>query len=116
MSSRPCRTCGGLQRYANGKCKNCSDAAKRKWVSNNRDHVREYQRGWHSANPNKRYEKHIRREYKLTPEAWETMFAEQLGLCAICVKQPAEHVDHDHETGAVRALLCRCCNLGIGLL
>ncbi|SFN89800.1 Recombination endonuclease VII [Geodermatophilus obscurus] len=42
------------------------------------------------------------------------MLAEQGGLCAICVKAPAEHVDHCHETGRVRALLCSNCNGGLG--
>ncbi len=42
------------------------------------------------------------------------MLASQDGLCAICRCAPAEHVDHDHETGAVRALLCFGCNGGLG--
>ena len=42
------------------------------------------------------------------------MFDAQGGLCAICQTAPAVHVDHDHETGAVRALLCFNCNGGLG--
>ena len=42
------------------------------------------------------------------------MLAGQDGLCAICRNAPAEHVDHDHATGAVRALLCFNCNGGLG--
>jgi hypothetical protein len=42
------------------------------------------------------------------------MLAEQGGLCAICKSAPAVHVDHDHATGAVRALLCFNCNGGLG--
>jgi hypothetical protein len=42
------------------------------------------------------------------------MLAEQGGLCAICKAAPAVHVDHDHATGAVRALLCFNCNGGLG--
>lgn len=42
------------------------------------------------------------------------MLAEQEGLCAICRAAPAAHVDHDHSTGAVRALLCFNCNGGLG--
>jgi hypothetical protein len=34
------------------------------------------------------------------------MFAEQDGLCAICREAAAEHVEHDHESGRVRGLLC----------
>ena len=42
------------------------------------------------------------------------MLGRQDGLCAICRSAPAAHVDHDHETGAVRALLCFNCNGGLG--
>lgn len=42
------------------------------------------------------------------------MLAEQLGVCAICKEAPAEHVDHDHETGRVRGLLCFNCNGALG--
>lgn len=39
------------------------------------------------------------------------------GGCAICARPIAEdrcHVDHCHDTGAVRGILCATCNLGIG--
>ena len=42
------------------------------------------------------------------------MLEQQDGLCAICGVAPAVHVDHDHETGQVRALLCFNCNGGLG--
>ena len=42
------------------------------------------------------------------------MLAAQGGLCAICMTAPANHVDHDHASGAVRALLCFNCNGGLG--
>jgi hypothetical protein len=42
------------------------------------------------------------------------MLEDQGGLCAICRTAPAAHVDHDHQTGAVRALLCFNCNGGLG--
>lgn len=46
------------------------------------------------------------------------MVDEQDGQCAICSEIPSGLlcVDHNHETGEVRALLCRPCNLGIGNL
>jgi hypothetical protein len=48
------------------------------------------------------------------------MFAQQGGVCAICGEpRPEErtlHVDHDHETGLIRGLLCFRCNQAIGSL
>lgn len=55
------------------------------------------------------------RNYGLTPEEYRRMWEEQEGLCAICGKE-ATQIDHDHETGRVRGLLCSRCNYGIGAL
>jgi hypothetical protein len=54
---------------------------------------------------------------------------EQGGCCAICGDPPTTrpvgksrtevavlHVDHDHDTGAIRQLVCNACNMGIGKL
>ena len=55
-----------------------------------------------------------------TPEMYERMFTEQNGLCAICVKPESNGrrlaMDHDHATGRIRGLLCRNCNMALGLL
>jgi Recombination endonuclease VII len=57
---------------------------------------------------------HLKRRYGITAEEADAMLDAQSGLCAICRIAPAAHVDHDHETGAVRALLCFNCNGGLG--
>jgi hypothetical protein len=57
---------------------------------------------------------HLKRRYGISAEDADAMLAAQGGLCAICEAAPAAHVDHDHETGAVRALLCFNCNGGLG--
>lgn len=56
----------------------------------------------------------LERLYGLTPEGLEQLIASQDGLCAVCVERPAQHVDHDHETGFVRGVLCFCCNAALG--
>jgi hypothetical protein len=57
---------------------------------------------------------HLKRRYGITVEEFDVMLALQEGLCAICRSAPAVHVDHDHRTGGVRALLCFNCNGGLG--
>jgi hypothetical protein len=57
---------------------------------------------------------HLKRRYGLTVEEADALLAAQGGVCAICKTAPAVHVDHDHATGAVRALLCFNCNGGLG--
>ena len=57
---------------------------------------------------------HLKRRYGITAEEADVMLERQGGRCAICRSAPAAHVDHDHETGAVRALLCFNCNGGLG--
>lgn len=57
---------------------------------------------------------HLKRRYGITAEEADAMLAAQGGLCAVCRTAPAAHVDHDHETGRVRQLLCFTCNGGLG--
>jgi Recombination endonuclease VII len=54
--------------------------------------------------------------YGISLEDYARLLAEQGGVCAICLRQPAERlcVDHCHATGKVRGLLCRTCNTGLG--
>lgn len=56
----------------------------------------------------------LQKRYGITEADLERMLADQEGLCAICRVKPAKHVDHCHETGIVRGLLCFGCNRGLG--
>ena len=65
---------------------------------------------------------HLKKFYGVTPDDYERMLEMQNGRCAIC-RSPADTsfhkrlcIDHNHETGAVRGLLCSKCNSAIGLL
>lgn len=61
-------------------------------------------------------------KYGLTEDEYHTLLESQLGVCKICgtahnpaVKGGRLAVDHDHGTGAIRGLLCRQCNSGLGM-
>ena len=58
------------------------------------------------------------KKYGLTRETWDAMIIAQNGLCGICANPMVKHrepcIDHCHDTGKVRGLLCVSCNLGLG--
>lgn len=57
---------------------------------------------------------HLIRRYGIGQEEFDELLAEQGGVCAICGAESPEHVDHDHETGYIRGILCFNCNGGLG--
>ncbi|MCP3817206.1 endonuclease VII domain-containing protein [Streptomyces sp. A3M-1-3] len=56
------------------------------------------------------------RTYGITEAQRDEMISSQMGICLICLSAPAVHVDHCHETGKVRGVLCFNCNSAIGKL
>ncbi len=65
---------------------------------------------------------YIQSTYGITPRDYNKMLEESGGVCEICGTNPKDlpknrqHlcVDHDHETGEIRGLLCHHCNTGLG--
>lgn len=61
----------------------------------------------------RRWQLHSR--YGLTPEDVEKLHGQQEGKCALCPTDLKKfHIDHDHNTGIVRGLLCHRCNIRLG--
>lgn len=62
----------------------------------------------------------LRVKYGITPEQFDEILTGQGGVCAICGtdrpggKHNAFCVDHCHETGKVRGILCYLCNVALG--
>ncbi|WP_329389638.1 endonuclease VII domain-containing protein [Streptomyces sp. NBC_01716] len=59
---------------------------------------------------------YFKRKYGITMAERDEMISSQMGICVICLSAPAAHVDHCHETGRVRGVLCFNCNSAIGKL
>ncbi len=87
---------------------------------------REASKKWKKANPEKakasNFRRWIKKAYGLTKAAWDALVIAQNGACAICREIPSGkglcgklHVDHDHATGRIRALLCANCNRMLGM-
>ena len=92
-----------------GRCKECVKAAGRKWRGENPDLIRERQVGYR-----------LKFFFDITPAQYAALLVAQGGGCGICGQPPQPgkkkpHVDHDHETGAVRGILCGQCNTSLGL-
>lgn len=84
-----------------------------------------YQRAWAANNPEKaraHARKYYLKTYGLTEEKYQEILAAQGGICALCSKDDPDavgrklHIDHDHQTGRVRGLLCSMHNTGLGKL
>ena len=80
---------------------------------------------WRKENPerflNSQRKHHLRKTYNLTSEDFDRMLEEQDGKCDLCgISQTKTYgslcVDHNHETGKVRALLCKKCNFIVGAI
>ena len=123
---RKCNRCGknmtavfhkGAARGWSYACAPCNAASqKARW------HTPEGRRLMNVQRLNTRF-----KQYGITPEQGEQLWEAQGKACAICgvdLKTPARirsikdmdtHIDHCHETGEVRGVLCQRCNQGIGL-
>lgn len=125
-------------------CKACSAAAQREYQINNREKRNAVCKRWKQANKEKmriyynergklrrldpKYKEarklicrkyDLKKEYSITPEEVQALILRQGNKCAICRGDKPTHrrnwcVDHDHETGKVRGLVCSKCNLGLG--
>lgn len=105
---RKCGFCGepvALDRRWRGPVSYCSRKCKDKaWIADGRNAV-VTRRGYFT------------RRYALTPERVDEMAAAGCAICGTTAwpgRHSRPHVDHCHETGLVRGILCSECNTGLG--
>ena len=72
-----------------------------------------------AADPDGRRAIKLKSVYGIDLDEYNAILDRQGGTCALCPATACTdgrnlHVDHDHETGAVRGLLCNHCNLLLG--
>ena len=126
------KTKDGLQCY----CIACFKLTSKQWYVLNKEHSKSKSVTWNKANKDKRskisnnwYQKNIskvkgialKREYNLSMEQYDQLLSQQNNCCMVCHKNQVLFkkklaVDHCHETGKIRGLLCDGCNRGLGFL
>ena len=89
------------------------------WIKRNSTRFKATTKAWRDRNKEKNRLIHknckLKSNFGITLEDFNRMFKEQNGKCKICSKGLIKpHVDHNHDTGKVRGLLCNQCNRGLG--
>ena len=93
--------------------------------ANRREYMRENSRKHRAANPEYYRNVYFKKKYGVTIDWFNERFKEQNGVCAICGQSETSvikgklvslSVDHCHQTGVVRGLLCSNCNFAISRL
>jgi hypothetical protein len=96
IRGNPCGDCKSCKKTANQQRSKTEDFSKRKSESSRKHH--------------------LKKTYGITPEQYNEILAKQEYCCAICGKHEEDEknrrlaVDHNHETGEIRGLLCSFCN------
>lgn len=125
METRICKQCG-IEKpiteysrtggYPRWDCKACCTANKRQRYLEDMPKARKASRDWKARNPDKVLDGRLRLVYGITLEQFDEMILNQGGMCAICEREALLHVDHNHNTGKVRGLLCPKCNGYLGII
>lgn len=108
------------------KCRECVKNKRAEWRSKQsaerlQDEARKT-REWRADNPSYDRRRHLLRKYGVDPKWYEKQLTLQNGKCALCPATSGRQneecllfVDHDHETGKPRGLLCSRCNVHLGI-
>lgn len=123
-----CNTCGE-EKYHNGKkliCRRCNNARSSSWQKTNREKANKRNREWVQANKKQaQYRSRIskvRKIYGLSEEEYITLLEKHDHKCSICGRPERTSIkgtvwnlsiDHCHNTGKIRGLLCAQCNVGL---
>lgn len=118
------KTCRSCTQQRSNEARWAAGGKKQTGTSRTPEAKAQYLREWHAKNPDARRRLDLKK-YDLTPEQYDAMLTEQAGVCAGCERpETRKHpvtglpvplaVDHDHETGEVRGLLCSRCNFALG--
>lgn len=115
FGKRPGRP-NGLQ----SKCKACQKRRYQGKYTADPEKHRARSREWARLHPEQKRKSKLKVRFNITLEEYNELFAEQKGCCFICDRYQSEFkvalgVDHCHVTSVIRGLLCKPCNMALGL-
>jgi Recombination endonuclease VII len=107
------------------RCRNCYRDWYNERYENNPEfrekrsrHFEKFYKEKYPAHRERRLNERLLSMYGITREEFDILSETQGNVCAICRRFPEGKtrlsVDHDHETGKIRGLLCGNCNSGLG--
>jgi hypothetical protein len=92
---------------------------KKEWNAQNKEHVHSYNQMRKNSDSHYDVKRHLKEVYGISLEEYNEILAKQSGVCAICGEETHRKklfVDHDHDSGAIRGLLCQQCNTALGMV
>ncbi len=117
FTGEPCSRGHVAERWVSTRtCVECGRMASRKWRRAHPQTARSWERRWRANNQEYQVERDALRKYGLSAEDHKQMISQQRGRCLICREEKKLEIDHCHDTGKVRGLLCHNCNTGVGML
>lgn len=106
----------------NSYCHDCRRLNARRRRASDPEHARAISRAASKRRrtPERSRASQLKFRYGLSVEDYTALLESQNSCCAVCsTPQPGGmgswHVDHCHDTGRIRGLLCSTCNVGIGM-
>ena len=100
-------------------CKPCRRVLWQERYWSDPEHYRQKAVAERVADPGRYMRWKRQKKYNLSDEQYQGMLNQQRNRCAACRRPLAPNltdVDHNHASGKVRGLLCRQCNVALGLL
>jgi hypothetical protein len=116
-----------IRREWNAANQDRARATARRSYRRNQDAAIDRAKHWNATHSDRRTNAALVRNHGITLTDYERILEEQGGVCAACGREETVidgrsgkirrlHVDHNHDSGEVRGLLCTSCNVALGLL
>ncbi len=103
-----------IGRFKNSECKACGKLKCDRLRRNG--YMRVYGKKWRKKNKHRNLGYQRKYNYGVTEQQIKIIENKQKYRCVLCHKKCKLFVDHNHKTNKIRGLLCRQCNLALGLI